>query len=91
MTLRVLAHDGEPAPCATVALSRWAHWAEVKGGVQRLDPYSDERGVRVLERVPASARPVTATWAGLSKTAPVEVRDGLRAYATITLPAPSEE
>lgn len=91
LVVRVLAHDGEPAPCAAVALSRWAHWAELKAGVQRLDPYSDERGVRVLERVPAGARRVTATWAGLSKTVPVQVRDGLRAYATITLPAPSEE
>ena len=88
LVVRVLAHDGQPAPFATVALPKKARWIDLQDGVQRLDAFTDEHGERELAHVPAGEQTVTARWAGRKASAKVELREGARAYATITLPKP---
>lgn len=62
-------------------------WADLDGDVQRLDPYTDERGRRTLSAVEPGLNLVSARFGSRVARAEVEVSEGTTARLRLVLPA----
>ena len=86
VVVTVKSADGTPLPHATVVVGQGAGtpWADVApDGVQRLDPYADERGRRVLQRVQPGRVRLDGWWGGWKGTLIVNAQD--RQTSEVTL------
>lgn len=90
LAVRVLTPDDAPAPFATVQLPRRSYWADLRGGVQRIDPYTDVGGERVFDHLTPGKHTLTVRWAGLEVRHDVQVTDG-RTQVTVRLPDPTRK
>ena len=75
----VVDEAGRPCPTARLEIraASTPAWFDVEGGVQRLDPFTDEHGRRSIARVAPGAALVRAVAAGgRTAEAEIEVQDG---------------
>jgi hypothetical protein len=91
--LEVLVVDEGRRPCPTARLAILAAskpaWFDVEGGVQRLDPFTDENGRRSIARVAPGTALVRAVAAGgRTAEAEIEVQDGVTRSLTLVVREP---
>lgn len=85
--LEVVDEEGEPVPYAEVTIeqpSEW-EWVEVVDGVQRVDPFTNHRGVRTFHRVEAGTVTVNALYGSRYARGTVEVVQGRTVAFRLTL------
>jgi hypothetical protein len=75
--------EGRPRPFAEVVPA--ARSFDVTDGVQRIDPYTDARGVRTFARVQPGKTVVRASWAGHAGHADVDLVDGERTSVRVVV------
>ncbi len=85
LRVRVVDKEGEPLPYASVDLDPKAGWIDMTGAIQRIDPFTNVKGRRVMHRVPAGTWTVRAHWGGLVGSAEAKVGAGKSAEVVIRL------
>lgn len=82
----VLSPRQQPIPFVQVEVGAWP-WVDLDDeGVQRLDPFVDERGERLLRRLPTDREiRLKALWLGLTATARLRLEEGERREVVLTL------
>ena len=87
LEVHVVDVDGRPVPSSSIELRSTAFdWFDVDAdGVQRLDPFTDEYGVRLCHDAPCGAVKVSARFAGRSGEAETFVRPGVPSIVTVVV------
>ncbi|MHC5011178.1 MAG: carboxypeptidase-like regulatory domain-containing protein [Planctomycetota bacterium] len=86
--LRVVDEYDLPLPFATFAVKTPSGqgWTDERGGVQRIDPFTDERGERRIDHVESGALEFTVSWGSRRATLTLDADDGDRHDLRVVLP-----
>lgn len=86
----VVGEDGRPLPFAALAVKTPSAlpWVDLQGTHQRIDPYTDHLGRRLVTHVESGALTVTATWGSRKASQVVEAVAGETVTVRLVLPRP---